>query len=103
MPSVLGKRSGFARLQPLSGDTASVATGEPASSRTRQLGDPDRTDYLPCAGVVVAARSMTAATASGFETKAAWLPSASVTVAPARFAMDCWMAGGIILSAVDTM
>ncbi len=58
--------------------------------------------YLPCAGVAAAACSMTDATTSGLETKMAWLPSASVTVAPARFAIDCWRGGGIILSAVDT-
>ena len=42
------------------------------------------------------------ATTSGFEMNTAWLPAASVTVAPARFAMNCWAVGGIILSAVVT-
>jgi len=58
--------------------------------------------YLPCGEVAVAARSMMDATTSGLETKIAWLPSASATVAPARLAIDLWRGGGIILSAVDT-
>ena len=45
---------------------------------------------------------MTEATTSGLEMKLAWLPSTSVMVEPARFAIDCSTEGGIILSAVAT-
>ncbi|WAX96653.1 hypothetical protein N7E70_007270 [Aminobacter sp. NyZ550] len=44
----------------------------------------------------VAAYSMMAATASGFET--AWLPAVSVTVAPARSGVMRCAAGGIMRS-----
>src|SRR6185503_20242088 len=51
---------------------------------------------------LVAACSMNSATAAGFDTYTAWLPSTSTVVAPARLDMARCAGGGIILSLVAT-